>query len=232
MRGICCLRPGVPGMSEQHHGALDRRAATWSTRASTASPTAPARASPAYFIGSADLMPRNLDRRVEILVLGRRSPPSGPGSTRCWRPGWPTTRPAGSSEPTARWSRRRPDRAVRRASEWLLRARRSRRSGARSDVADREPATAAAPEVLAAGGVVWRARIGRRRRDRGDPPAPPPGLVAAQGQARTGRRVAGGVRPARGGRGDRLRVRAGRGAAGHRATRTTRAGPRRCGSGR
>ena len=67
VRGICCLRPGVPGLSEQHPGALDRRPLP---RALADLPLRQRRGDGGRrtYIGSADLMPRNLDRRVEALV--------------------------------------------------------------------------------------------------------------------------------------------------------------------
>ena len=64
VRGICALRPGVPGVSERISvvSVLGRFS---STRGSTAS-SGTGRSS--VYIGSADLMPRNLYNRVELLI--------------------------------------------------------------------------------------------------------------------------------------------------------------------
>jgi len=124
-RGICALRPGVPGLSETVTVRsilgrfLEHSRVFWFGNGGA----------PEVWIGSADLMHRNLDRRVEVLVA-LPSEESVEQVTRLLDVAFEDDTAAWTLGQDGIWSRRSVDDdgvPLRDLQEWLIRASRARR---------------------------------------------------------------------------------------------------------
>ena len=145
VRGICCLRPGIPGLSDRIRvisilGRFLEHARVFRFETAVGVET---------YIGSADIMPRNLDNRIEVITPVRDPTLSGriddtlkvelADTTACWQL-------AGDGV----WERRRPqlgEAAVSVQQEMMTRAVRA----ASSDPASRDARREATAEWLTRG---------------------------------------------------------------------------------
>ncbi len=172
VRGICCLRPGVPGLSDRirvrsligrflQHSRVYRFA------------NGRGIGQPVTYLGSADLMPRNLDHRIEILVpvmapelherLDQMFDLELADDTLAWE-----------MQPSGSWERVPPNQPDHRVDAQASLQELARVRARRHEVDDASPAghlnalnadasTAAGRPpiaVFAAGGVIWRRRDG------------------------------------------------------------------------
>jgi polyphosphate kinase len=115
IRGICCLRPGIPELSERIRvisivGRFLEHSRLWYFENG---------GTPEYYIGSADWMPRNLDRRVEAVI-----PVEDPGlHKRLWtllNTCLNDNRQAWEQRSDGQWTQRAPDGQAERATHKLL----------------------------------------------------------------------------------------------------------------
>jgi polyphosphate kinase len=115
VRGICCLRPQLDGVSDRIRvisivGRFLEHSRFWYFANGGADE---------YYLGSADWMPRNFDRRVEA-VAPVESPALHKRLRRLLRTYWTDNRQAWELRADGEWTQRRPHGAVRGSHEILL----------------------------------------------------------------------------------------------------------------